>query len=71
MTSTSLVEEWKRVYLMSLTKHGIEQIAAKMANVGLSKVLYFRSISEDFREAEIKAKQEYKRTRARGSGPSW
>ena len=70
MTSTNLVEEWKRIYLMSLSKHGIEQIAAKLANVGLSKVIYFRNISEDFREAERAAKQEYKRTKARG-GRSW
>jgi hypothetical protein len=55
---------------MSLSKHGIEQIAAKLANVGMSKIFYFRNISEDFREAERAAKQEYKRTKARG-GRSW
>lgn len=60
MTSTNLVEIWKREYLLALSKHGIEQIAAKMAKVGLSKVYYFRNISEDFREAEIRAKEHYR-----------
>ncbi len=60
MTGTTLVEEWKKIYLMSLSKHGIEHLAAKMANVGMSKVLYFRSKDEDFRDAETKAKNEYR-----------
>lgn len=63
MNSTTLVEEWKRIYLMSLSKHGIEQLAAKMANVGMSKILYFRSKDEDFRDAEMRAKGEYKKKR--------
>lgn len=48
---------------MSLSKHGIEQLAAKMANVGMSKILYFRSKDEDFRDAEMRAKGEYKKKR--------
>ena len=60
MTSSTIVDTWKRQYLVALANHGNEQLAAKAANVGMSKVLYFRRINEDFREAEQRAKEDFR-----------
>lgn len=59
MTGTKIVEVWKKDYLVSLASHGNENLAAKCANVGMSKVLYFRRIDDNFREAEQQAKEDY------------
>lgn len=63
MTSTNLIEAWTREYLRHLSNHGVEQIAARLAGVGLDRLSTTRRINRDFREAEKKAKLEYKRIR--------